>query len=117
VADFKEKRRYKRVKGVFNTVLLPDPTRDIEFTCKSIDISEGGIGVVTVREAIPKTLILVKFTLPGYKEVLILTSEVVWIHPSKKGKGWFDAGIRFVTLNGQERNTLKKYIAKHSGKE
>ena len=105
-----EKRKYKRVYGVFHVRLRLDVIASFEFECISKDISEGGMRLLIEKRLLPETEVSISFDLPQNLGSLDVKGEVVWIAPSHDEEGMFETGIRFTNLEDYQRLILRKYI-------
>ena len=63
-----------------------------------IELSEGGVRLVTQARIVPKTRIHLKIEIPKYRDVIECAGEVRWSLPSAKKTGEFYTAAMFVGL-------------------
>ena len=113
---YQEKRRHKRINDPVPVTFIPTSDLPIQCSCNSRDISEGGLRINTSREPLAGGEAEVIFALPGTEESLALHTEVVWAHPSRKTRGRFESGIKFVGMGEAKRKLLRDYISRNRQK-
>ena len=78
MTDFKNRRKHKRISGLFKATFIPDPSEPLmRFSCNSKDISEGGMRVTTQREPIAGSDVLVVFELKKGDESLSIPAAII----------------------------------------
>ncbi len=104
-----DRRFFRRINANFDVRLVPNTDLVFDWDCESIDLSEGGIKVLSTREPIPGYEVEVIFTLPEKKARLAIQSEVVWTGPSNRIGRYF-AGIRYNELSEIKRRELRQFL-------
>ena len=85
---------------------------------RSIDISEGGLKLLLDEKPAVGTILDLKITLPGSKEMAEIEGEVALTEEAKRppasgtlsDKRKFHVGVRFLTAKGTSARELAKYI-------
>ncbi len=115
--DFKEKRKHRRVEGIFKITADFMPGVPMKFTCHSSDISEAGMRVNVPKNPPVGSGVLVMFDLPNHQpKRLAIRGVVAWaselIRPElKQGRSYlYEAGIKFVDLDKEDRDAIRSYI-------
>src|SRR6202030_2786282 len=70
-----------------------------------LDISEGGMAVVSAHALVGNQTLLFRFRLPRSLEIIEAFGEINWIGETKKR-----AGVRFVELPAAGREQIQKWI-------
>ncbi len=121
MGNFKEKRKYKRVEGIFKVIVDFTPSVPIKFSCHSSDISEGGIRIQSTKNPATGSSVLIMFELPNHttkklamRGVVVWTSEI--IQPELKlGRSYlYEAGIKFTDLNEDDREAIRSFVDERS---
>ncbi|MCX5904467.1 MAG: TIGR02266 family protein [Proteobacteria bacterium] len=88
---------------------------DLDFIASyMLNISNGGLFIKT-DEAFPlDTIVLLLFTMPGDPQPIETEGKVVWCN-TKGGKGYFPKGmgIKFLQLNHDDAEKLKRFVEKN----
>lgn len=75
----------------------------------SVDISEGGLQLLTKQPLQKDIYLRINLSLPSQKAPLELTGKVVWVREEKTR---FNTGVKFVDFDNEEqREILKRYIS------
>jgi CheY-like chemotaxis protein len=77
-----------------------------EIRCQAVNISEGGIAVVSSVPLKPGMQVSLQFTIPMSGTQLAAQSEICWC--DEKGR----AGLRFVALSPEQKAELKEWLSK-----
>ena len=110
---FLEKRAYPRisVKIPVKYRLIEDQNeiktilerRKSEQTAHTMDVSLGGMYLVTVHSLSVGVLLRIEFMFHGKTKPLTAMAEVVWSNET-------GAGLRFLTMKEQDTDELKRYL-------
>lgn len=118
-----ERRKHKRVKVNFMAVFTPNNTLNTrvevegrEIYALMLDLSEGGMAILTEYNFAPQTVMTLRFTLVNQnvvtkekKYVLVnLTGEVRY--SLNAGKEGYRTGIRFINVPNNVRLALNNFI-------
>ena len=106
-----ERRQHRRIDTVLDATFVPNSDLLFDWGCKSKDLSEGGVRIVSIREPIVGGDIEVAFALPAADDMVKVQAEVVWTRPAKIVKGMFEVGIKFADLADSKRSILRKFIS------
>ena len=77
-----------------------------EIRCQAVNISEGGMAIMTSMPLKPGIQATVQFTIPGQATEFAAQSEVCWC--DEKGR----AGLRFLAPSSEQRSELKEWLAR-----
>src|SRR3989338_7277335 len=86
---------------------------------RALDISEGGLKLLLDEKPAVGTILDLKITLPGSKEMAEIEGEVAWAEEAKASppasgtlsdKRQFRVGVRFLAVKGTSARELAKYI-------
>jgi uncharacterized protein (TIGR02266 family) len=87
---------------------------DDSFTIDQVrNVSEGGVFLETSKPLAPKQRVSLRIFFPKIKEPFDTTGEVIWSTsglPKKKTVKLQGIGIRFSSLEEEQRNRLKQFI-------
>lgn len=110
MSSIPEKRIHKRMSTVVNAKFMPDTDLIFDWDCETMDLSEGGMRLVSIREPLVGNYSEVGFYLPNHGDRLAVQSEVVWTRPVAGRVGYFEIGIKFSELSEHKRKILKDYL-------
>jgi len=112
---FQEKRKHRRIEVATHATFKPLVAMiPLNFSCRTVDISEGGVKLVISRWARPLKLVRLKFWLEGYDHKFDIWAKTVWSKVRNKDKGIAEAGLRFSELTKKENSILNDFISKQS---
>ncbi len=78
------------------------------------NIGNGGILMQSNEKLIPSTCLCLDIILPNRKKPISAKGEVIWVkelpHTDEMGKRLFDAGIKFLSMNNMDKDTLDRHI-------
>ena len=77
-----------------------------EIRCQAVNISEGGVAVMTSTPLKPGTRVTIQFTIPGQPTEFVTQGEVCWY--DEKGR----AGLRFLEFSPAQMFELKEWLAR-----
>jgi Tfp pilus assembly protein PilZ len=107
-----ELRRFKRISYKANIkLLLPEDKTE---ACETVDISVGGICLMTRKSLQTDSLVKIRLQLRKNKEPVYAQARVAWIkkmegtRPNKVNK--YQAGIEFVHLKNKYRKILTREL-------
>jgi c-di-GMP-binding flagellar brake protein YcgR len=113
---FSEKRVHKRILKIFViTYQIMSSTSGItEYTEETkiadcLNLSAGGIGLITNENLSAGQLIEIKFVLEGTEKTIITCAEIRWAKLDNKINKC-RAGIEFLALKEEDKNLIKKLI-------
>ncbi|HDT15064.1 MAG TPA: PilZ domain-containing protein [Firmicutes bacterium] len=113
--DFLERRKHKRVPKAFDVdcrIISPEVQMEMagalgnETTVKTLDISEGGIGVYGTEELKPNQMLALSIRIDDTEEVKAY-AEVKWVYFDKT-TGKFKAGLEFMAIKAEDREYIRK---------
>ena len=119
-----ERRKFKRVEAsftVFYTVNSPIDVRmsfgDREVDALALDISEGGMAILTDFDIPALAIIAIRFTMLDYKAVsaenrtrsIVVQGEVRYNIFMAKEKA-YRLGIKFIGLSADDRNFIANFV-------
>jgi type IV pilus assembly protein PilZ len=83
-------------------------------TSYMINISNGGLFIRTDDAFLLDTIVFLRFTMPGDTKHIETEGKVVWCN-TKGGKGYFPKGmgIKFMKLDSDDAEKIKKFVEKH----
>jgi uncharacterized protein (TIGR02266 family) len=108
---FVEKREHSRAVVKIEI----DFKHTIDFvTSYMLNISKGGLFIKTAWALPLDTIVFLRFTLPGDTKPIETEGKVVWCNPRKE-KGYFPRGmgIKFLKLNSDDAEKIKKFVDEH----
>ena len=83
--------------------------RTVDRRADIINLALGGMGLRLSERIVDDEILRVRFQLPGTTTVIQVQGEMVWADPQG------GVGIRFVSLSGQARAALEKWIQDRAG--
>ena len=83
--------------------------RTVDRRAEIINVAIGGMGLRLGDRVVDDEIVRVRFQLPGTATVVQAQGEIVWADPQG------GVGIRFVSLSGQARAALGKWIQARTG--
>ena len=106
-----EKRRFRRFlyKADIN-VFSPKEKKGL---AKTIDISEGGMCLLTDRPLETNEKIKISLKFPKRKDTLFLKARIAWIkkiEPMPKGVDKYKIGLEFIALNNKDKKKFVSFI-------
>ena len=114
---FKERRKYARLKATAKikyTVIGNPGTIQVS----SINISAGGLCIVTAEQLAVETPLQLGIKLPDIKDPIRALAKVVWQKKKfevagENPKVYFETGIEFTGTSDFDRFNLKRYVKEH----
>ncbi len=100
----RERLRYFRCP-----ISIPAAIRDQEageIRCQAVNISEGGMAVISSVPLKPGMQVTLQFAIPGQGSQFAAESEICWC--DEKGR----AGLRFGALSPEQKTDLKQWLSK-----
>ncbi|HVO30732.1 MAG TPA: PilZ domain-containing protein, partial [bacterium] len=70
-------------------------------------LSEGGMGLSSIRARPPVDGLRLEFQLPGESAPLRVESQVAWTRPEGTA---FRAGMRFTAMDDTARSSIRRYV-------
>ena len=107
---FTERREHPRAEANIEIEFK----KDIDFvTSYILNISKGGLFLRTDNAYPLDTIVFLRFTMPGDTQPIVTGGEVVWRNMG--GGGYFPKGmgIKFLKLNADDNEKIKKFVDKH----
>jgi c-di-GMP-binding flagellar brake protein YcgR len=102
-------RKFLRVNADFEaTVILPG--HELVLTGKTVDVSTGGMRVVTPTDLPSGQAIVLRFTLPGQERELLVRGRIVLSFYDATTKQ-FAHGIAFTQYAATDLESIEQYIA------
>jgi uncharacterized protein (TIGR02266 family) len=98
----RERRRYFRCPVLIPAICKSDMK---QFHCQAVNISEGGLAIMTRVRLRPGTHIAVQFTLPGQVTEFAAQSEICWYDERAR------AGLRFLSLSRHQQSELQEWLS------
>lgn len=83
-------------------------------SCRSKDISEGGIRLRIFQRLAPGTALKLWIYLRDFEQPILAVGEVAWLQKQNDKEYPFEVGIRFIEINSSDRDKLSKYIISFS---
>lgn len=74
-----------------------------------LDLSEGGMDVLSAQPLYPSAAVSGRFVLPGGENEIEPHGEVAWANPNGQ------SGVRFTDLSESLRNTLRQWVGANAG--
>jgi len=115
---FSDKRAYKRVSKKFViSYEIMCSTSGIKKTASQkekriadcLNLSVGGIGLITDENLSPEQIIEIEFVLEGKERPITTCAEVKWSKRDDKINK-YRAGIEFLAIKEEDKNLIKKII-------
>ncbi|MFH1776044.1 MAG: PilZ domain-containing protein [Candidatus Omnitrophota bacterium] len=110
-----ERRKYDRVLTALNVYYSKADNEAVERSCKSSDISLGGIGLVLNEEVEAGDLYNLRIIFPHLREEFKVSGRVIYkytVQEVKNTKGQCRIGFVFVNLASEQRKFLHEAIDK-----
>jgi c-di-GMP-binding flagellar brake protein YcgR len=85
---------------------------DEKFSAQSIDISRGGMKVISAQQFKSGDRMSISFKLPGAVDIIEIQTKIVWVKPCED-KAEFEAGIIFTRLKEEDKQSIWKFIEKY----
>lgn len=115
----KDRRECVRASGLIN-VKYKIPKLQIEGQSLAKNVSRKGIRMAIDRKldsaALSKsaTMIELEIDLPTHSKPIFATGEVKWsLEVEKQGEKYFDTGIEFVQIEGNDRDRIGRHVYDH----
>lgn len=115
-----EKRSFVRIRANFTLIYEVEQPPEVKLmigdepvAATMLDLSEGGIGILTAYEIPKGTILSIKFTLIVSGEALspvFCQGEVCYLLPFADGQ--FRLGVRFLLLQESGRRSLAQFITR-----
>jgi CheY-like chemotaxis protein len=99
----RERLRYFRCPVSISAIIRKEDAGEIR--CESLNISEGGMAIMTSAPMKPGSKVTVRFTLPGQSNTFAARSQVCWC--DKKSR----VGLRFLAPSSERRSELREWLA------
>jgi len=109
----RERRKYRRIKCAFSTVLISNEEKKKEVPGAGSDIGGGGMRIVVIKELSPGDEATACFRFPGCLHPLKIKSKVIWSREFPDGGDKYEAGIQFTDLSRHDKRMLYEYILLH----
>ena len=104
-------RKYFRVSAEFPaTVILPG--HELILSGKAVDVSTGGMRVVTATDLPSGQTIVLRFTLPAQDRELIVRGRIV-LSFYDAGSKQFAHGVAFTQYSPHDQQAIETYIAEN----
>jgi len=100
----RERRRYFRCPISIPAAIRKDDADEIR--CQAVNISEGGMAIMTSVPLKPGMQVMVQFTIPGQATEFTAQSEVCWCDETGR------AGLRFLAPSSEQGSELKEWLAR-----
>ena len=75
--------------------------------CLSLDLSEGGLGLSSVKSKPPMEVMRIEFQLPGEDAPVRAAMQLAWTRPDG---ATFRIGLRFTALEENDRARIRRYV-------
>ncbi len=99
----RERRRYFRCPISIPAAIGEHQAEEIH--CQAVNISEGGMAIISSAPLQPGAQVAVQFTIPGQVRPFAAQSEVCWC--DEQGR----AGLRFLNLSFEHSSELREWLA------
>lgn len=109
----KERRQFRRIKGKTRVIfkILRDKGEQV---VEIFNMGGGGICIPLGVKVNPGTSLEIGVLLPGEDEPFYVFAEVCWqaekYIKDECGKSYFETGIKFLRMEGEERKRLINYV-------
>jgi hypothetical protein len=100
-----ERRRYFRCPTLIAGMLSVDGPDACN--CQVVNISEGGIRLITFKKLSRGSVVAVRFALPGASSTQDVRCEVCWSDPSGRA-----AGLRFLSQSTKQKAELQSWLTR-----
>lgn len=119
--SFDERRNFFRITTDLPIAIAPEgDDTELALVPQTVNISGGGIGLVTNTAYKPGDILVVKMLLPGNIDIQA-KAEVVRAAPLPRARGAFRIGARFTEISTKDRDHLiqaihriqQKHLATH----
>jgi c-di-GMP-binding flagellar brake protein YcgR len=106
-----ERRKYKRLKVLHLSVpiVLKTNIEGLSIPGILLDISAGGIGILTFKEIPVNTVVNLQINL-HYIKTDIIKAKVVWIKQLDKT---YKAGLQFIEISKKDFEQISNYVDQH----
>ena len=98
----RERRRYFRCPISVPVIVWTEGRQEIR--CNSINISGGGMALITQVQFLPGESVRVQFTLPDHEAAILAESTICW---SKTDH----LGVRFLSLSEKQESELQEWLS------
>jgi CheY-like chemotaxis protein len=98
----RERLRYFRCPVSISAIIRMEDAGEIR--CESLNISEGGMAIMTSVPLKPGSRVTVRFTLPGQSDTFAARSEVCWCDKESR------VGLRFLAPSSEQKSELKEWL-------
>ncbi|MFH1478752.1 MAG: PilZ domain-containing protein [Candidatus Omnitrophota bacterium] len=119
--SLKERRRFIRFKDDINIRYNVLPKKSNTSPSKSIDISQGGLCLLTYEKLRERSSLQLELDVPGQAKPLIVKGQVMWTRTlqshDKEGRRLFYAGIKFYKVNPKNKQVLLVHLSTLSPEE
>jgi c-di-GMP-binding flagellar brake protein YcgR len=105
--SIRDRRLFERVKAQF-VVTLADASGDLETVVFLVDISAGGLKIITHKRLNKNMIVSVRIKIPEMVESLIVTSRVVCVTVNKDNL--YEVGLKFCTVNFKKIRMLEDIL-------
>ena len=110
----KNRRKYERVEIRNLVQIMREDGSEIGGVTNMYDLSEGGLRLICHELFDIHTILKIMLHMPEHNSTITVTAKVLWLLPIKKQKGAYYAGVEFLKMSDQDRNTLKSLIKIYS---
>jgi hypothetical protein len=100
-----ERRRYFRCPTLIAGMLSVDGPDACN--CQVVNVSEGGIRLITFKKLSRGSVVAVRFALPGASSTQDVRCEVCWSDPSGRA-----AGLRFLSQSTKQKAELQTWLTR-----
>lgn len=113
---FKDRRKYARLKATAKVkyIVIGKPGT---IQVSSVNISAGGLCIVTEEQLALETPLQLGIKLPDIKDPIRALAKVVWqkefVAAGKSPKVYFETGIEFTGTSDFDRFNLKRFVTEH----
>jgi len=99
----RERLRYFRCPVSIPATIRRQGVQEID--CQALNISEGGMAIMSSAALTPRTNVTVQFTIPGQSTEFSARSEVCWCDEKNR------AGLRFLAPSFELHSELRRWLA------
>lgn len=114
VKPIEDRRKYQR-KYFTVPICYKRVTESGEGTLAPVkDVSEGGIGFMALEYIPPKTELVLKVFLPGFKEPIESPGKVIWAkkeEPYTEEYALFNIGVEFTQLSEKFKKDIAHFVS------
>jgi hypothetical protein len=100
----RERRRYFRCPVAIPLLVRKQDMQEVQ--CQSLNLSEGGMAMITLVPLQPGTQAAVQFTLPGSDSIFVAKSVICWYDENSR------AGLQFLALSGEQKSELQDWLSR-----